>query len=136
MLLVRLVVLCIRVDLVGVESFTDHASCAAQAVEVFRTVEKTPMLEIELARMCTWSTNINQNLFTHFSACFISSFFVSTDLFVYKNDVDRTGQRTRLYPNKRVLALVTPYLEKLQPTVVVWNWVCGLPWPRVFDFIG
>jgi hypothetical protein len=28
---------------------------------------------------------------------------------MYKNVVDTTGQRARLYPNKRVLALVTPY---------------------------
>jgi len=33
------------------------------------------------------------------------------DTYLYINFVDTTGQRTRLYPNKRVLAFVTPYLK-------------------------
>ena len=61
------------------------------------------LLEIELVRICAcqWSTNINRILFTHFSACFMFSFFISTDLYVYIKDVvGRPGQRVRLNPNK------------------------------------
>jgi branched-subunit amino acid transport protein AzlD len=61
------------------------------------------LLEIELVRICAcqWSTNINRILLTHFSACFILSFFISTDLYVYiKNVVGRPGQRVRLNPNR------------------------------------
>jgi hypothetical protein len=37
------------------------------------------------------------------------------DTYLYINFVDTTGQRTRLYPNKRVLAFVTPSSKILQP---------------------
>src|SRR5216683_2278461 len=67
--------------------------CFLQYLRTFFFVPSTSvlclLLEIELARVCVWSTNINRILFTHFSACFISSFFISTDLYTSQSRTPR-----------------------------------------------
>jgi hypothetical protein len=60
--------------------------------------------------MRAWSAkSYKLKIFPYFSLH--SSLFLvkSMDIYVYINVVDTTGQRTRLYPNKCVLACVTPY---------------------------
>ena len=62
-------------------------------------------------------------LFEIFSLIFLSTphlFLVkSMDTYLYINFVDTTGQRTRLYPNKRVLAFVTPSQKILHKRVTI-----------------